>query len=112
MRYESPWMISIIPVRSFQIRNEGFSLHVFLDLLVAARTEKLEVTQKELSDTLIACALADENAAQLEKRSGCSLFQTYGAYSLRCRAEKLALDVEEKALITATLQREWEPKLS
>ncbi len=38
------------------------------DLLVAARTEKLEVTQKELSNTLIACALANENAAELEKR--------------------------------------------
>ena len=61
-------MISIIPVRSFQIRNECFAPHIFPDLLVAARTDKLEVTQKELSDTLIACALADENAAQLEKR--------------------------------------------
>ena len=60
-------MISIIPVRSFQFRKEG-STHIFLDLLVAARTDKLEITQKELSDSLIACALADENAAQLEKR--------------------------------------------
>ncbi|KAF8259652.1 hypothetical protein EI94DRAFT_1194073 [Lactarius quietus] len=59
------------------------------NLLVAARTDKLEATQKELSDALVACALADENAAQLEKR-----------------ADKLALDVEEKALIMATLQRE------
>ncbi|KAH9179869.1 hypothetical protein EDB89DRAFT_1900924 [Lactarius sanguifluus] len=59
------------------------------NLLVAARTDKLEATQKELSGALIACALADENAAQLEKR-----------------AEKLALEVEEKALITTTLQRE------
>ncbi|KAI9448195.1 hypothetical protein H4582DRAFT_68361 [Lactarius indigo] len=59
------------------------------NLLVAARSDKLEVTQKELSGALIACALADENAAQLEKR-----------------AEKLALELEEKTLITATLQRE------
>ncbi|KAN0131470.1 hypothetical protein V8E53_010847 [Lactarius tabidus] len=71
------------------------TLHVALDdlhntnLLVTARTDKLEVTQKELSDALIACALADENAAQLERR-----------------VEQLALDVEEKALITATLQRQ------
>ncbi|KAH9077342.1 hypothetical protein EDB83DRAFT_1699287 [Lactarius deliciosus] len=62
---------------------------MFPDLLVAARTDKLEVTQKELSGALVACALADENAAQLEKR-----------------AEKLASEVEEKALITITLQRE------
>ncbi len=68
MRYELPWMISIIPVRSSQICNGSFAPHIFPDLLVAARTDKLEVTQKELSDALIACALADENAAQLEKR--------------------------------------------
>ena len=62
-------MISIIPVRPFhiQIRNEGFA-HISPDLLAAARTDKLEATQKELSDSLIASALADENAAQLEKR--------------------------------------------
>ena len=68
MRYESPWMISIIPVWSSQICNENFVPHIFPDLLAAARADKLEVTQKELSDALIACALADENAAQLEKR--------------------------------------------
>ena len=41
-----------------------------------------------------------------------NIFRTHSAYRLKCRAEKLALDVEEKALIMATLQREWAPKLS
>ncbi|KAI0254395.1 hypothetical protein BJV78DRAFT_1152493 [Lactifluus subvellereus] len=59
------------------------------NLLIAARTAKLDATQKELSDVLSACALAKENTAQLEK----------------C-AEKLALDAEEKALISVALQRE------
>jgi len=68
MHYESHWMISIVPVRSSQICDSTSTPHMSPDLLVAARTEKLEVTQKELSNTLIACALANENAAELEKR--------------------------------------------
>lgn len=38
------------------------------DLLVAANTVKLDITQKELSDALIACAVAKEDITQLEKR--------------------------------------------
>ncbi|KAI0307319.1 hypothetical protein B0F90DRAFT_555594 [Multifurca ochricompacta] len=75
--------------------NQTNALRVALDdlhnanLLVAARTAKLDTTQKELSDALTACALAKENVAQLEKR-----------------VEKMAFDVEERALVMATLQRE------
>ncbi len=38
------------------------------DLLAASSTAKLDITQKELSDALTACALAKESIAQLEKR--------------------------------------------
>ncbi|KAI9512189.1 hypothetical protein F5148DRAFT_54941 [Russula earlei] len=75
--------------------NQTNALRVALDdlhnasLLAAARTAKLDDTQKELSDALTACALAKENVAQWEKRS-----------------EKLVRDADEKALVTAALQRE------
>ena len=69
MRYESHWMISIIPVCHLRSGTRiSFLILCLPDLLAAARTDKLEATQKELSDALIACALADENAAQLEKQ--------------------------------------------
>ena len=68
MRYEVPLMIFKIPARSSHICSENFVPYKFPNLLAAARTTKLEVTQKELSDALIACALTDENAAQSEKR--------------------------------------------
>ncbi|KAI0303246.1 hypothetical protein BC826DRAFT_965799 [Russula brevipes] len=58
------------------------------DLEAAARIAKLDATQKELSDALTARALAKESMAQLEKR-----------------AEKLIRDAEEKALVTAALQK-------
>jgi hypothetical protein len=38
------------------------------DLLVAARTAKLDATHKELSDVLATCAVAKENVDQLDKR--------------------------------------------
>ncbi|KAI0003091.1 hypothetical protein BJV74DRAFT_571718 [Russula compacta] len=38
------------------------------NLLVAAHTVKLDITQKELSDALIACAVAKEDITRLEKR--------------------------------------------
>jgi hypothetical protein len=41
---------------------------ISLGLLAAARTTKLDATQKELSDALTACALARENFNQLDKR--------------------------------------------
>lgn len=59
------------------------------NLLAASSTAKLDITQKELSDALTACALAKESIAQLEKR-----------------IEKLIRDAEEKSLVTITLQRE------
>jgi hypothetical protein len=42
--------------------------HIRPDLLAAASTAKLDATQKELSDSLIACTLAKESIARLEKR--------------------------------------------
>jgi hypothetical protein len=45
-----------------------FITQTFLDILVSARTAKLDATQKELSDVLSTCALAKENKARLEKR--------------------------------------------
>ena len=38
------------------------------DLLVVARTAKLDATYDELSDVLAACAAAKENVDQLDKR--------------------------------------------
>jgi hypothetical protein len=42
--------------------------HTRPDILAASSTAKLDATQKELSDALIARALAKESIAQLEKR--------------------------------------------
>ena len=70
-------MTSVMPVRlSWCKATEITSTQTFLDLLIAARTAKLDATQKELSDALSAWALAKENTAQLEKRWGCKFSVT------------------------------------